>query len=121
MAYYEHVYMVRGDLSVNQIEELNKKYKDLIESFKGTITKTEYWGLKGLAYRVNKNKKAHYCLLNLDVSFEGLKELQRSMSINESILRFLSIKADKLDNTPSIMMKQNRPYHQKNEMKDSAE
>jgi small subunit ribosomal protein S6 len=102
---YEYVYLLRGDLSTSQVEEMTKKHIDLIEQYKGKVTKTEYWGLRNLAYRIKKNKRAHYCLLNLDVSFEGLKELQRTMSVNENVLRFLAIKVDTLDNSPSLMMK----------------
>lgn len=117
MAYYEHIFLLRGDLSTNQVEEIQNKYKDFIANNKGNITKTEYWGLRNLAYKVKKNKKAHYCLLNLDCEFECLKELQRSMSVNENILRQLSLKVEKLDNSPSIMMKQaSRPsYRNDNE------
>lgn len=106
MSYYEHVFLLRGDLSTNQVEEIQDKYKELIANHKGKITKNEYWGLRNLAYKVKKNKKAHYCLFNIDCEFECLKELQRNMSVNENILRQLSLKVDVLDNSPSIMMKQ---------------
>ena len=124
MSYYEHIFLLRGDLSTNQVEDTQNKYKDLIENHKGKITKTEYWGLRNLAYKVKKNKKAHYCLFNISCDFDCLKELKRHMSVNENILRQLTLKKDVLDNTPSIMMKQqqyNRYNHQQKDGQVVAE
>ncbi|XWO13778.1 30S ribosomal protein S6 [Candidatus Hepatincola sp. Pdp] len=106
MAFYEYTFLTRGDLSKNQVDELLEKVSQTVTQFKGKITKTEYWGLRYLAYKVKKNKKAHYCFLNLDVSSQCMKEIQRLASVNENILRTLVIKVDSLNDSPTPMMNQ---------------
>ncbi len=104
MAFYEHVFLMRQDLSASQVEDISKKIKDIIEADQGKVTKIEQWDLMNLAYKVKKNKKAYFTLMNLDVSPETLKKVQQSMSVNENILRFLTIKVDELDNNPSPVL-----------------
>lgn len=106
MAFYEYTFLTRGDLSKNQVDELVEKVSQTVNQFKGKITKTEYWGLRYLAYKVKKNKKAHYCFFNLDVTSQCMKEIQRLASVNENILRTLVIKVDSLNDSPTPMMNQ---------------
>ncbi len=104
MALYEHIFMARQDISVAQVEELTKTYTELLESNGGKVTKREYWGVKSLAYRVKKNRKAHFTLLNIDAPHAAVAEVERQMHINEDILRFMTIAVDELEDEPSVMM-----------------
>ncbi|MCF6344509.1 MAG: 30S ribosomal protein S6 [Devosiaceae bacterium] len=104
MALYEHIFMSRQDISAAQVEELTKSYTEILEANGGKVTKHEYWGIKSLAYRVNKNRKAHYTFLNVDAPHAALAEIERQMRINEDVLRFMTIAVEKLDDEPSIMM-----------------
>ncbi len=105
MAYYEYVYLMRGDLSLNQVQELNSKVSDIITNYNGKVVKTEYCGLRNLAYKIKKNKKAHYCLFHFDVSHEGLKELQRLHSVNENVLRTLAVAVKTVTEAHSLLSK----------------
>jgi small subunit ribosomal protein S6 len=111
MALYEHIYMARQDLSASQIEELTASYTKIIEENGGKVTKNEYWGLKPLAYRVNKNRKAHYILLNIDTPHAAIAEVERQMLINEDVLRFMTVSVEEHDSEPSVMMqkREDRP------------
>jgi len=104
MALYEHIFIARQDLSAAQIDELSENYTKIIEEHGGKVEKKEYWGVKPLAYRINKNRKAHFTLFNVDGPHAGLAEVERQMLINEDILRFLTVSVDELDSEPSIMM-----------------
>lgn len=106
MALYEYVYLVRGDLSTNQIQEINTKATEVINSFGGKVAKTELLGLRNLAYKIKKNKKASYVLLQLDTPFEGVKELQRLHSVNENILRTINLSIEAISEDPSLLMKE---------------
>ena len=97
MAYYEHVLITRQDISPQQAEQLNEDLKALIESQGGHIAKIEYWGLRNLAYRINKNRKGHYSLLAIDAPAPAVKEMERQLSINEDVLRYLTVKVEDLD------------------------
>ena len=105
MALYEHIFIVRQDTSHQRVEELTKEFTDIITKNGGEVKKTEFWGLRSLAYKIKKNKKGHYVLLNIDTPINGLREMENSMILNEDIIRSLSIKVKKLDEEPSIMMK----------------
>lgn len=104
MALYEHIYMARQDVSAAQVEELTKTLTELLESNGGSVVKSEYWGLKSLAYRVRKNRKAHYSLFNIDAPHEAVAEMERQMRINEDILRFMTIRVESHEEGPSVMM-----------------
>lgn len=119
--FYEFVFLARPDLSTSQLEEIIEKVKELLTNFNGSVGKIEYWGLRNLAYKIKKNKKAHYYLLNLTTSHEGLKELQRVFSVNDSILRTLSIKVDSLDETISPLEKSNSEKKYSKENKQDTE
>jgi len=104
MAFYEHVFLTRQDVSGQRVDELVEQFKGIIEAGGGSIGKTEYWGLKSLAYRVNKNRKAHFSLMNLDASHEAVAEMERQMRISEDVLRFMTVRVDELEEGPSIQM-----------------
>ena len=97
MAYYEHVLITRQDISPQQAEQLNEDLKALIESQGGHIAKIEYWGLRNLAYRIKKNRKGHYSLLAIAAPSAAVKEMERQLSINEDVLRFLTLRVEQLD------------------------
>jgi small subunit ribosomal protein S6 len=97
MPAYEHVLIARQDISPAQAEALNEDLKTLIESRGGHIVKIEYWGLRNLTYRIKKNRKGHYSLLAIDAPADAVKEMERQISLNEDVLRFLTIKVDVLD------------------------
>ena len=104
MALYEHVFLARQDVSGQRVDELVDHYRGVVEANGGTVGKTEYWGLKSLAYRIEKNRKAHYTLMNIDAPHEAVAEMERQMRINEDVLRFLTVRVDELEDVPSIQM-----------------
>ena len=104
MALYESVIIGRQDLTPNQFEELIEGFIKIIESFKGVILKRENWGLRNLAYKINKNRKGHYVLLNIDSSSDAILEYERLMRLNEDIIRFLTIRINSVDEKPSPLM-----------------
>lgn len=105
MALYEHIYLARQDISAQQVEVLTAQYKAVIESFGGKVEKAEYWGVKSLAYRIKKNRKAHFSLLNIDAPPAALAEMERQMSLNEDIIRFMTVRVEALEPGPSAMMR----------------
>jgi small subunit ribosomal protein S6 len=105
MALYEHVFLARQDLSTQQVEELTAQYKAIIEQMGGKIAKSEYWGVKSLTYRMRKNRKAHFTLMNVDAPSAAMVEVERQQRINEDILRQLTIRVDEHEAEPSAMMR----------------
>jgi small subunit ribosomal protein S6 len=97
MALYEHVVISRQDISPQQAEALNDQLKHLVEEGGGSVAKIEYWGLRNLTYRIKKNRKGHYSLLAIDAPAETVKEMERQLSINEDVLRYLTVRVDELD------------------------
>ena len=104
MALYESVIIGRQDLTPNQFEELIDEFIKIIESYKGVIKKRENWGLRNLAYKINKNRKGHYVLLNIDSSSDAIVEYERLMRLNEDIIRFLTIRISSVDEKSSPLM-----------------
>ena len=104
MALYEHIFLARQDVSPTQVEELTTALTEVLTNGGGKVTKNEYWGLKSLSYRIKKNSKAHYTLLNIDAPHAAVAEMERQMGINEDILRFMTIRVDELEEGPSAMM-----------------
>ena len=104
MPLYEHIYLARQDVSPQQVEELTNNLTEVLTQGGGKVTKNEYWGLKSLSYRIKKNRKAHYSLLNIDAPAPAVAEMERQMRINEDILRFMTIRVDALEEGPSAMM-----------------
>ena len=107
MNFYEAVFIVRQDASSSHVESVAQEAISVIKDFGGEITKTEFCGLRNLAYPISKSKRGHYVLLNLVANADGIKELERKFRLNEDIIRFLTIKVEKLDNNPSALMKRN--------------
>jgi small subunit ribosomal protein S6 len=97
MAFYEHVVISRQDISPQQAEALNDQLKALVEQGGGSVAKIEYWGLRNLTYRIKKNRKGHYSLLAIDAPAEAVKEMERQLSINEDVLRYLTVRVEELD------------------------
>ncbi len=104
MSLYENIFLVRPDVSATQVETMAKEFSDIIENGGGSVPKTEFWGLKNLAYRIKKNRKAHYVLFNLDTPFEALHEMERQMGLNEDVMRHLTIRVDELEEGPSAVV-----------------
>ena len=104
MALYEHIYLARQDVSPQQVEELTNNLTEVLTQGGGKVTKNEYWGLKSLSYRIKKNRKAHYSLLNIDAPAPAVAEMERQMRINEDILRFMTVRVDELEEGPSAML-----------------
>ena len=104
MAFYETVFVARQDLSSAQVEALAANFTDIITQGKGEIAKTELCGLRSLAYSIKKNRKGHYVLFNIEAPSDAIKEMERQMRLNEDILRFLTLKIEKLDPDPSPLM-----------------
>lgn len=104
MALYEHVFLARQDLSQQQVDALVDHYRGVIHSNGGTVGRVENWGLKSLTYRVNKNRKAYYTLMDLTCPPEALKEMERQMGLSEDILRFMTIKVEAHEEGQSAML-----------------
>jgi small subunit ribosomal protein S6 len=105
MSLYEHVFLTRQDVSNAQVEALTKEYSDVIEQGGGKIAKSEYWGVKSLAYKIKKNRKAHFSLLNIDAPHEAVAEMERRMGLSTEIIRFLTVKVEEHESEPSVMMR----------------
>ena len=104
MPLYEHIFMARQDVTPQQVEAMVDQYKGVIEQNGGSVDKTEMWGVKSLAYRIKKNRKAHFTMFNLNAPAPAVAEMERQMRINEDILRFMTIKVEELETEPSVMM-----------------
>lgn len=117
LRYYETVFIARQDVTSAQVETMTQHYTSVIKTHGGEVTKTEFCGLRSLAYPIKKNKKGHYVLLNLAVTPEGISEVERQMKLNEDVLRYLSIRVDVLDNNPSTLMQQ-RHYREDFQQRD---
>ena len=104
MALYEHVVIARQDISAQQAEALNDTLKALIEEQGGQVAKIEYWGLRNLTYRIKKNRKGHYSLLALDAPAPAVKEMERQLSINEDVLRYMTVRIEEIDEEPSPIL-----------------
>ena len=105
MPLYEHVFLARQDLSQAQVDALAATATEIVESNNGKVTKTETWGLRSLAYKIQKNRKAHFVLLNIEAPAGVVAELERQTSINEDIIRYLTVRVDELESGPSVMMR----------------
>jgi len=104
MPYYEHVLIARPDISPQQVDALIEDVIKTLGEQGGKVTKHEYWGLRNLSYRVNKNRKGHYCLLNIDAPAPAVHELERRARINEDVMRYLTVRVEKLDEEPSPVL-----------------
>jgi small subunit ribosomal protein S6 len=104
MSNYEHVIISRPDISSTQVEEMVKHLGEKLKPLGGKVVTTEYWGLKNLAYRIKKNRKAHYSLLQIEAPSAAMHEIERQHRINEDILRYMSIRVDEFAEGPSPIM-----------------
>ena len=104
MALYESVIIGRQDLTLSQFESLIEEFISVLKSQEGDVKKREYWGLRNLAYKINKNRKGHYTLLNIDAPTSAISEYERLMGLHEDIVRFLTIRIDEINDNPSPMM-----------------
>ena len=107
MALYEHVFLARQDLAQAQVDALAATATNIIETGGGKVVKTETWGLRSLAYRIAKNRKAHYVMLEFDAPGAVVAELERQTQINEDVIRYMTIKVDEFEQGPSAMMRRN--------------
>ena len=104
MPLYEHVFLARQDVTAQQVETMVETYKGVIEANGGKVEKIEMWGVKSLAYRIKKNRKAHFTLLNISAPPAALAEMERQMQISEDVLRFMTVRVEQLEAEPSAMM-----------------
>ena len=105
MPLYEHVFLARQDLSQAQVDALATTATEIVESNAGKVTKTETWGLKNLAYKIKRNRKAHFVLLNIDAPTGVIAELERQTAINEDVIRWLTVRVDEHEGGPSVQMR----------------
>src|SRR5580692_3355298 len=108
MALYEHLLIARQDISAQQVDALATHLKTIVEGEGGKIEKQEYWGLRGLAYRIKKNRKGHYVLLNINAPAKAVQELERQLKINEDVLRCLTVKVDQFEQSNSNKARRER-------------
>ena len=107
MAIYEHIFMARQDVSSQQVDALVEHFKTVLEANQGSVAKIENWGLKTLPFRVNKNRKAHYALMNIDAPAAAIQEMERQMRLHEDVLRYMTIKVEEHEEGPSAMLRRN--------------
>lgn len=105
MALYEHTFLARQDISTQQAEALVDQFKGILEANEGSVSYVENWGLRTAAYRINKNRKAHYLHMRVDAPATAVAEMERQMRINEDVLRFMTIRVEEHEEGPSAMMK----------------
>ncbi len=105
MAFYETVLLARADVAPAQVELIGNFCADIITKNGGKVVNREYWGLRSLAYKINKNRKAHYLMLNIDAPGPALIELERNLRIHDDVVRYQSIKVDALETEPSVVIR----------------
>lgn len=107
MALYEHIFMARQDVSSQQVDALVEHFKTVLEANEGSVGKIENWGLKTLPYRVNKNRKAHYALMNIEAPAAAVQEMERQMRLHEDVLRYMTVRVEEHEDGPSAMLRRN--------------
>ena len=106
MPLYEHVFLARQDLSQAQVDALAENATKIVEENQGKVVKTETWGLRSLAYKIQKNRKAHFVMLDLDASGDAIAELERQTRMNEDVIRYMTVRVDEHEKGPSVMMRE---------------
>lgn len=115
MPFYETVFITRQDLTEKQVKDLTDHFSKIITDAKGTISKTEQWGLRNFAYRINKARRGHYTLLEMDVESDAVVEMERQMRLHEDVVRYLTIRLDEPTEGPSPMMSKGNDNYDKKE------
>jgi small subunit ribosomal protein S6 len=105
MALYEHIYLARQDVTAPQVEALTEQLKTLIAANGGSVSKVEAWGLKSLAFRIKKNRKAYFTLMNIEAPSPAIQELERQLSLNEDVIRYITLRVDEHEAGPSAMLR----------------
>ena len=119
MALYEHIFIARQDISSQQVDGLVDLITAVIEENKGKISKTEYWGLKSLAYRVKKNRKGHYTLMNIEAEHEAIAEMERRSSLNDDIIRHMTLRVDAHEDGDSVQMRNKNRDERRSQRRDN--
>lgn len=104
MPLYESTFVVRQDVSRTDVNKITDEFSEIVKQQGGSVVKNEYWGLRNLAYRINKNRKGHYVMLALDASHEAVKELERNIGLHEDVVRHLTVRVDAIEEGPSVML-----------------
>ncbi len=120
MPFYEHVFIARQDISSTQVDGLIETFTGLIEKDGGKVVESEYWGLKNLAYRVKKNRKGHYVMLNIDSPSAAINELERNERLHEDVLRYLTLRVDEFEEGPSVMARGRKERSGRDRDRDSS-
>ena len=121
MPLYEHVFLARQDLSQAQVDALAAAATEIVETNNGKVTKTETWGLRSLAYKIQKNRKAHFVLLNIEAPGNVVAELERQTRINEDIIRYMTIRVEEHEEGPSVMMRKNDRERKRRETREERD
>ncbi len=121
MALYEHVFLARQDLSQAQVDALAATATEIVEAHEGRVTKTETWGLKSLAYKIERNRKAHFVMLNIEAPGNVVAELERQTRINEDIIRYMTVRVDEHEEGPSVMMRKNDRERKRRDSRDERD
>ena len=119
MALYEHIFIARQDISSQQVDGLVDLIAAVIEENNGKISKTEYWGLKSLAYRVKKNRKGHYTLMNIEAEHEAIAEMERRISLNDDIIRHMTLRVDQHEEGDSVQMRNKNRDERRSQRRDN--
>jgi small subunit ribosomal protein S6 len=105
MTFYESVFIIRQDISSTDVDKIIDDFKKIIADNSGSVVKTEYWGVRTLAYEISNNKKGHYVFFGIEAKPETIKELERKMKLSENVIRFSTIKVDVISNEPSAILR----------------
>jgi len=104
MPLYESTFVVRQDVSRTDVNKLIEGFKEIVAANGGAVVKDEYWGLRNLAYKINKNRKGHYVMLGLNAPHAAVKELERNIGLHEDVIRHLTVRVDSIEEGPSVML-----------------
>jgi len=115
MAFYENVFIARQDATPQQVEALAQQFAGIIAAQGGKVTKTENWGLRNLTYKMNKNRKGHYVLMNLDAPAQAVHELERNMRISEDVLRYMTVRVEELEAGPSAVLRKSEDRYERDD------
>src|ERR1700693_5565149 len=121
MALYEHLLIARQDISAQQVDALATHLKTIVESEGGKVEKQEYWGLRGLAYRIKKNRKGHYVLLNINAPSNAVVELERQLKINEDVLRYLTVRVEQFEQSNSSKKREREAGRDRDKVEGAVE